>query len=185
MKKNSALDAENFEHLFKEHYPFLCLVSFAILKDRDASKDVVQDFFVDYWQRRKSITIRTSFRAYAIRAVKNLSLLAVKNGTRERDLISRLEIQPYELQNFPEKDKRHSRIYEALKKLPAKRREIFIASVVEGNSYSEIAHASGISINTVKTQIKRSYAFLRAQMREDILTFVIFCSLLLFLTGSF
>jgi len=44
MKKQSKMDACEMERLFKEHYALLCLVAFGILKDRDAAKDVVQDF---------------------------------------------------------------------------------------------------------------------------------------------
>lgn len=46
MKNQLNFEAENFEFLFKKNYQFLCLVSLAIVKDKDASKDIVQDFFI-------------------------------------------------------------------------------------------------------------------------------------------
>ncbi|MEH6681088.1 MAG: RNA polymerase sigma-70 factor [Sediminicola sp.] len=176
MKTAARSEMDNFELLFKEHYPFLCLVSFSVLKDRDAAKDVVQDFFISYWQKRSSITIKSSFQAYAGKAVKNLSLQALKHTIKERTFLDGLNLPTSETQKSTDKEKGHGNIYEALNKLPAKRREIFISSVMQGHSYSEIAEANGISINTVKTQIKRSYSFLRSHIKEDILYLSAFIS---------
>ena len=58
------------EELFKDNYPLLCLVSFSIVKDKDIAKDIVQDFFVSFWNKRESITINISFEAYAKKSVK-------------------------------------------------------------------------------------------------------------------
>jgi RNA polymerase sigma-70 factor (ECF subfamily) len=52
-----------------------------------------------------------------------------------------------------------------MESLPPKRKKIFEASVINGHSYAEIAEANGISVNTVKTQIKRAYAFMRATVK--------------------
>ncbi len=167
MKKQLNFDTDNFEFLFKENYQFLCLVSFAIVKDRDASKDIVQDFFISYLQKQNSISIKISFQAYAAKAVKNLSLLAIKKVEKEKLIVRNLANQEYVFQEFHNKPDKPSKIMEALNKLPLKRREIFIAAIVNGHSYSEIAESKDISINTVKTQIKRSYTFLRSFIKED------------------
>ena len=177
MKKVSPARKDNFELLFKDHYELLCLVSFAIVKDKDAAKDIVQDFFISYWQKRNTLSIQVSFRAYAVKAVKNLSLLAVKKAIKEKSMIKDLNIPEYEVQKFMNKEKEQKKIFELLNMLPEKRREIFISSVLEGHSYREVALSSGVSINTVKTQIKRSYAFLRSYLKEDLFTlagFVLF-----------
>ncbi|WP_036382269.1 RNA polymerase sigma factor [Muricauda sp. MAR_2010_75] len=178
MKKVSPARKDSFDFLFKEHYELLCLVSFAILKDKDKAKDVVQDFFISYWQKHNSLSLKVSFKAYAIKAVKNLSLLAVKKEVKEKSMIKDIPIPEFEVQKLLDKEKTQKKIFEILNQLPAKRREIFISSVLEGHTYSEIAHASGISINTVKTQIKRSYAFLRSHLKEDLFTFLGFMLLI-------
>jgi RNA polymerase sigma-70 factor (ECF subfamily) len=163
---------EDFDRLFDENYPFLCLIAFSIVKDKDFSKDIVQDFFISYWQRRNSISLEISFRAYAVKAVKNLSLMAIKKGEKEKSLINDLDIEVYDVQKFVEESKSQKKIFEALDKLPSKRREIFISAVLNDHSYEEIAESREISINTVKTQIKRSYAFLRSYLKEDFVIFV-------------
>lgn len=100
MKTDSPFRSDNIEFLFKEHYNLLCLVCFAILKDREASKDVVQDFFLSYWQKRNSISIKVSFCAYAVKSGKNLSLLVVKKDIKEKSLFEDLLIQEYDNQNY-------------------------------------------------------------------------------------
>jgi RNA polymerase sigma factor (sigma-70 family) len=61
------------------------------------------------------------------------------------------------------------KLQELLNRLPEKRRNILMSVVVHGHSYAEIAESNGISVNTVKTQMKRAYAFLRREADKDLL----------------
>ncbi|SDB48460.1 RNA polymerase sigma-70 factor, ECF subfamily [Flavobacteriaceae bacterium MAR_2010_188] len=167
---------KNFDSLFKEHYTFLCLISYSILKDRDAAKDVVHDFFISYWQKKNNISIEISFRAYAVKAIKNLSIQAIRKSEKENSLLNKVVLQEYDIQRDTEVINFKQKIFRVLEKLPEKRREIFVAAVLNGHSYEEIAETRAISINTVKTQIKRSYAFLRTYRREDFVIIFI-CSI--------
>ncbi len=165
------MDACEMERLFKEHHVLLCLVAFGIVKDRDSAKDVVQDFFISYWQKREKVSLTVSFKAYAIRAVKNLSLLSLKRASKENRLLHNLNLPKKVEQNAMEEASKFQKLHGLLDKLPESRRQIFMSSVVHGQSYSEIAETNGISINTVKTQMKRAYAFLRSEATEDLLYF--------------
>lgn len=169
MKEQSENSIREIERLFKEQYALLCLVSFGIVKDRDTSKDIVQDFFMSYWQRKETILVTTSFKAYAIKAVKNLSLLHVEKAKKNKTLLKNLEIETFEEQQVFNKQRDFSKIKDLVDRLPESRRNIFISFVVQGMSYSEIAENYGITVNTVKTQMKRAYAFLRAEATEDML----------------
>ncbi|WP_047247443.1 sigma-70 family RNA polymerase sigma factor [Maribacter thermophilus] len=164
------------EKLFKEHYALLCLVAFSILKDKDEARDVVQEFFISYWTKRKTLTVNVSFQAYAVKAVKNLSLVAVKRRIKEKSLLQNLSKQEYEVQKTLDRPNSYERVLELLNQLPPSRKEIFISSVVHGQSYAEIAETNGISINTVKTQMKRSYAFLRSNVKDKDIFYVFLMS---------
>ncbi len=161
---------DKVERLFKNNYALLCLVSYSIVKDRDVAKDIVQDFFVSFWNRRKKIEITTSFEAYARQSVKNLSLLHLEKEKKARILHSELEIVKEDYQTHTEKPRKNNKIVELLDRMPDKRREIFVSFVVHGQSYSEIAETNGVSINTVKTQMKRAYAFLRTHNKQDFIS---------------
>lgn len=174
MKRQPEISADEMEQFFKEHYALLCLVSYGILRDRDAAKDTVQDFFVSYWQKRGGISLTVSFKAYAIGAVKNLSLLSLKRAKMKKSLLQDLKVRHYEEQKALGGTWKGHKLEELLNKLPESRRSIFMSFVVHGQSYSEIAENNGISVNTVKTQMKRAYVFLRAEATDDLLCFFVF-----------
>ncbi|WP_422081587.1 sigma-70 family RNA polymerase sigma factor [Ulvibacterium sp.] len=174
MKKQWKDNTKEIERLFKEHYALLYLVSLGIVKDRETAKDVVQDFFISYWQKREHISLTVSFKSYAIKAVKNLSLLSVKKIAREKSLLRHLDVGNFEEQQVSTGSDKSLRLQELLNKLPESRRKIFMSFVVNGQSYSEIAENNGISVNTVKTQMKRAYAFLRTEATKDVLYFCLF-----------
>lgn len=174
------INKRELEELFNEHYPMLCLISFSIVKDKDAAKDNVQDFFISYWQRRASISITTSFKAYAIRAVKNLSLLSLEKAKKEKALLEELNTLDYDYPIILEPSNANGKIEKLLNQLPESRKHIFISAIINGQSYAEIAETNGISINTVKTQMKRAYAFLRTEATENLLSFFLWSTIISF-----
>ncbi|TCD08267.1 RNA polymerase sigma-70 factor [Pedobacter frigidisoli] len=176
-------DIASFENLFKKHYKFLVLVAYQISKDEAAAEDIVQDFFINFWNRRNEVQIETSFQSYATRAVKNLSLSHIKkqpNAVELTDQIS-MELQSdylEEEESLQFKEIADEKVLGLVNLLPSDRKRVFLQYVVDGLSYADIAKANNISINTVKTQMKRAYAFLKAKAAEDPLA-IIFIAILL------
>ena len=60
----------------------------------------------------------------------------------------------------------YARLQELMAALPDKCREIFTLGCVEGMSYREIAEQLGISVNTVKTQVKIAYKKIKDEFGE-------------------
>lgn len=166
---------EEIETLYKENFAFLCLVSFQITKDREAAKDIVQDFFIYFWNKHQTTNISLSFKAYGAKAVKNLSIQYVEKIKRMDVGKNHLSIPEYEeIINLEKKDdSKIAAVLKLLESLPEARRNIFISHVVNDLSYSEIAETYNISIKTVKTQMKRSYAFIREKTNGNILLLLI------------
>lgn len=158
-------DFKTFEALYKEHFVFFSLVSFNIVKNKDVAKDIVQDFFIYLWEKEETLNFTVSFKAYGTKAIKNLSLQHLeKNKTislQTKKIILPKSEEQIIFENAEENKKTH--IQTLVEKIPQARREIFISHVIEGLSYAQIAEDHNISINTVKTQMKRAYASLRSQ----------------------
>lgn len=166
------------EELFKKNYALLCLVAFSIVKDKDIAKDIVQDFFVSFWNKRDTISISTSFEAYAKKSVKNLSLQYLKKKKKEQRLHEIILMEVNKTKQSSDKPKINQKLIELVNKLPEKRKEIFVSAVLEGKSYAEIAKTNNISVNTVKTQMKRAYTFLRMFPKEDYISYLLILSFL-------
>lgn len=167
MKFSKPSDSSKTERLFKEHYSFLCLYAYSVVKDQEAAKDIVQDFFISYWEKGRNITVTKTFKAYAIGAVKNLSLRYLNQHRNHQLLIKKMPLDEHEETKITEAPLAQVKVPKLLEQLPESRRNIFTSYVLDGMSYAEIAANNNISINTVKTQMKRAYAFLRNNASKD------------------
>ncbi|AWK03323.1 hypothetical protein HYN56_03435 [Flavobacterium crocinum] len=169
-------DFKVFETLYKEHFVFFSLVSFNIVKDKDVAKDIVQDFFTYLWEKEETLNFNISFKAYGTKAIKNLSLQHLeKNKTisiQDKKIAFPKSEEQTVFENTEENQK--PKIQTLVEKIPQARREIFMSHVVEGLSYAEIAEDHNISINTVKTQMKRAYASLRESQNLSQLKFILY-----------
>lgn len=173
-----------FEEVFHKHYKFLCLVSAQIVGDLDVAKDLVQEFYINFWKRRETVLLTVSFQSYAVRAVKNLCISYI----RKQESTASKNIQLLEEEGFDpiadaeiqfDKENLDSKVKASIEKLPKECKNIFILHNLEGLSYAQIAERNQISINTVKTQMKRAYAFLRAELSDQTLLFFIISAYLL------
>jgi len=174
-KDTTTLNIDEFETLFRRNHQFLCVVAMQYVHDQFIAEDMVQDFFIDFWQRRHTIQLTTSFEAYARRAVKYKCIdFLRKNAVAEKrnSMFSMLEETQVPTEEPDQEEIRHQRyirIIELIQKLPENRKNIFIMHAVEKLSYTEIAKRQNISINTVKTQLSRAYTALR---HKTIIAFV-------------
>lgn len=163
--------------MFRKHYKFLCMVAFRIVKDQDAAEDIVQDFYLNLWQRRTEVTFIVSFQSYATRAVKNgaISFLR-KQPTISSESLNDLpdDANPAgEKETFISGEVITARVMEVVELLPAERKKIFLQYTIGRLSYAQIAEKNNISQNTVKTQMKKAYAFIRQQFADDALGLIL------------
>jgi len=163
--------------MFRRHYKFLCLVAFGIVKDEGTAEDIVQDFFLNLWQRRDEAAFIISFQGYATRAVKNLSISYLRK--QQRLLEEELDVLADGVDLLEEKgafisgEAITARVMEVVELLPAERKKIFLSHVVDRLSYAQIAEKNKISLNTVKTQMKKAYAFIRSRVADDALGLIL------------
>jgi len=161
---------EDFKRVFDQLYNPLCNFAASILNDEAGAEDVVQEVFVKLWNKRNELKINTDIKSYIFQAVRNKSLEVLR---KKKSDLNRLEIVSktsyveadttveQEMQNFMFKEK----LYNSLRQLPPKCRQIFEMSKLEGLTYSEIAKVLEISPRTVETQISRALKILRETLK--------------------
>ena len=60
----------------------------------------------------------------------------------------------------------YKRLQVVMDSLPPKCKEIFILGCVEGLSYKDVAEQLGVSVNTVKTQVKVAYKKIKSEFGD-------------------
>jgi len=164
MPQQTITQVTDFEQEFKLHYSYLCAVAFAIVEEENAAMDIVQEFFLYCWGKRDSIKITHTFKSYAVRAIRNASLNLIKKNNRVKlEDISVLESSSDYRDIDLNDEEKNAALWKAIGLLPEKRKQMFLLSNIEGLKYQEIADKQGVSINTVKTQIRLAFQFLRSE----------------------
>ena len=159
---------QEFEHLFHKYYGYLCMTANAVLHDPALAEDIVQEFYISYWNKQNEIHVSAAFRTYAKRAVTNDCIDYLRRQKVMDKKSSSLEVEQdhnpeaeAELQD--QTQLKYQRIVDLVAELPESRKEILILHAVERLSYAQIAEKQGVSINTVRTQLTRAYKSLRAK----------------------
>ena len=152
------------EILFKGMYRTLCLYALHYLEDMDAAEDVVQDAFLAYWNRSRDYAAPSSPRAYRFTSVRSICLDRIRKKAPETVALDRIPVGYEEVITDGEAVSRsevESRLWSAIDRLPAQRRQILLMSKRDGMKYTEIASELGLSAFTVRNQISRALASLR------------------------
>lgn len=163
-------DVKAYEHIFKKYYQRLCNYAGALLKDTTESEEVVQQVFVNIWNKREKIEIETSLQSYLYRAVNNAGLNRLKQLKVQR---SHHEHFNYESVSAAEstsqsvsKNELEKSLYAAVDRLPEQCRLTFQLSRFEGLKYQEIANELNVSVKTVENQVGKALKFLREELKE-------------------
>jgi RNA polymerase sigma-70 factor (ECF subfamily) len=167
------VDEESFEAVFKTYFKALHAYAMAILKESETAEEVVQSVFLKLWERRETLEISSSLKAYLYRAVYHDSLNHIKHLQVKR---KHWDHAHYEMtQGKPEQvgeqikgqeNELYERYHLALEKLPEKCRMVFNLSRFEELKYQEIADRLEISIKTVEAHMGKALKTLRVELAE-------------------
>jgi len=183
MQEYSDLD---FEKLFKSHNHELCNLAFNLVRDKDAAKDIVQEVFLKLWNNRNTLNFGEQIKHYLFKATAHTAM----NYIRFNKKIVRLEDDSI-LLTIVAAPSHHEMAYqelelkvrEAIDKLPAKCKTIYILSRQEGLKYQEIADTLELSVKTVENQM----GIALSKLRDDLKPFLLpgFIAIIFALLGLF
>ncbi|HCY40770.1 MAG TPA: RNA polymerase sigma-70 factor [Prolixibacteraceae bacterium] len=163
-------DQTAFELLFHFYYPGLVMYSTQFTTDRMEAEEIVQNFFVRFWQRHQQIVPSDSLKNYLFLSVKNGSLNYLKHKKIEEKYIrSMSELANNHLIYEPDvyvETELQEKIKNAIDLLPEKCREIFIMSRIRGLKNEEIASELNLSKRTVETQISKALKVMRVELKD-------------------
>jgi len=171
-------DETVFDTVFRKYYAPLCHYATKLTDgDPDEAEDIVQQTFVKLWERRHSLNIAWSVKAYLYKMVHNAALNRIRHQ-QTKNKYQQFNAQQLDTQHVLPEDtapELRERLQNALNELPPQCRNIFELSRFEELKYREIAEHLDISIKTVETQMGKALRLMRMQLADYLVTIIGIC----------
>lgn len=160
---------QEFEKVFKEFYPHLCLYALRFVKTKDLSEEIVQNLFCQIWENRKNLNIHTSIKAYLYRSTYHNALQMLrKKGSQNKyeEYIKHHYNESNSTGDTLEEKEINKIVQQTLSTLPQRCGIIFKMSRFDGLKYQEIAQKLSISIKTVEANMGKALKAFRHNLKD-------------------
>ena len=156
-------DEKALKEIFDTYYKSLCIYSVQFTEHEQESEDIVQDLFIRIWEKHLYRNI-TQLSMYLFFAVRNQSIAYARRHALFED-IEDLEKESYTEWNddFSEEEieQKRRQLHDTLKKLSSKEYAVLTEIIINNKQYKQVAQEMKISVNTVKTHLRRAMETLR------------------------
>jgi len=162
-----------FQELFNRFWEKLYVSALKTLRNEDTSKDVVQDVFVELWDKRMFLEIR-KVESYLYQAVRFKALMQLRKQKLTEIHHQILNNIPYANTTTDIIDFHETRniLTRGMTNLPSKCKEIFYLSRVQQLTNKQIADKLNLSVRTVETHISNALKKLRLMVEEATLIII-------------
>ena len=167
-----------FEVLYDRYWEKMYYAAYRGLRDQDAAKDLIQDIFLDIWNRRSEQKIN-NFSSYIFSSVKFQIARYIRKGyltQSHEDYIASIPTVNTieEIINYNALDEQ---VKLSLNQLPDKCKRVFCLSRYENLSNEEIAQKLNLSRRTVEWYISNALKYLRLSINRILFLFTAFLNM--------
>jgi RNA polymerase sigma-70 factor (ECF subfamily) len=155
--------------LYNNYWKILYISSYNLLKDKEVCEEIIQDVFIDIWNKRKEIEIKVSLKSYLYACVRYKVFAQFRTNKIMRvELFEELDKRIH--YTTPETKMIHKELEQQVKivveSLPRKCQRVYKLSRYEQLSHKEIADQLGISNKTVENHITNALRVLRTSLGQ-------------------
>jgi RNA polymerase sigma-70 factor (ECF subfamily) len=153
----------------EQHTPVMVLFARQMVNNHAAAEDVVQEAFMRFWKHR--FTANDPL-AYLYQTVRRTALDWIR-GERRRSIREQAVAGRTAAADVPafcsplEQAEQRRLVEEALKRVPLPQREVLVLRIWGGLRFSQIAEATGLSINTTTSRYRYALENLRKAMDKE------------------
>ncbi|QEL01426.1 RNA polymerase sigma-70 factor [Olivibacter sp. LS-1] len=158
-----------FDELFHKYYKLLCGYAYLYLKEEEESKDIVQNLFIELWEKKRFDKLNGDVKSYLYRAVRNRCLNYLRNTetrARKQSDYEKLSEDNYQMQDKEMFEQIYKKLEANLNDLPRQRKEAISLVYLHDKKYQDVAETMGISINSLKTHLKIGLKNLREKLKK-------------------
>ena len=156
-----------FRYLYDKYASTLRYFSAKYVDDDATIEDVVQDAFLNLWEKRNEFKTESTIKAYLYKIVRSFSVDTI----RRRKIVLEKEDQEFFLENIVESEV-FQMIQTVFNELSPACREVYQLSL-HGKSHEEISQLLDISVNTVKKHKNNANHYMRERLKH-VLSFLLY-----------
>lgn len=169
-----------FSELYSSYYSYLNAVALCYLLDKEIVAEIVDDVFINMWNKRETLSYPIHY--YLVRSVQNGCLNHIRMQRAQQNVLDEhkdrmlafqenyIHSTPVPLQ-YVEMQQTEEEIRLAVNQLPPKCKMIFEEYFYAGKTVEVIADDMGLTISTVRVQIKNATDRLKQALKHLLLIF--------------
>ena len=160
-------DRQAFGLLVQRYQDRVYSIARKVLYHPQDAQDATQQAFLQVWQKRQAYSPQWRFRPWLYRIVANLCIDEYRRQQRRQaappECLAALPAPDAPEQDYAHQECRRA-LEAALAHVPVEARMVLVLCYVDGLSYGEVARVRGISVQTVKSQLRRAKTLLRQRL---------------------
>ncbi len=161
-------DTGAFCEIYERYWSSMYNGAFKRLKDKNQCQDIVQNVFMDLWNRRETLNIK-NLSGFLHTAVKFQVFKLVSRKQEQPaffDLIQIISTSPFQADGKIIENELQELLEKFLLTLPESRRKIFVMHYLEDLSTRQIASQLNISQKTVQNQLNTAEKQLKQRLTQ-------------------
>lgn len=161
-------DKDAFTEIYNRFHGLLYLYACKITRDDDLAEDLVQELFINIWDKRQALNFTSSISSYLYSSIRYKFFDLVDKQKVRADYLHTMQFlldhHAYDTDNYIAEKELSATIEKAISELPDKMRIIFLLSRKNNLSNKEIATELNIAEKTVKNQLSIALKSIKSQI---------------------
>lgn len=161
-----------FDEIFRRYWNRAFEVAYGKVKSKALAEEIVQDIFMDLWNKRHSISIE-SFGKYLFTSIKYQALNKIRSQLVHQKYWDYYKTFIPQVDDTTEKTVHFHDLLDTIEKrldqLPKKTKAVFYMNRFEGKSLNEIARLLNLSEKAIEYHLSRSLKELKIYLRDTLL----------------
>ncbi len=152
--------------IYRKYWDQLFSSAYHVLQDQQACEDIIQELFINLWNKRDQIEIKVSLKAYLFASIRYEVYRQVRYGKVREELFEGIQERlhsPSECGKLEYKELL-SQINSIVDALPTKCKAVYKLSREEQLSHKEIASQLDITPKTVENHLNKALRQLRISL---------------------